>query len=41
MQSLSSNKDLIDLYTYLILIERHHRLDESISHEQMLKELGL
>lgn len=40
-KSLNSAEDMLDLKTYKLLSERHRQQDESISHAEMLKELGL
>ncbi|WP_208560626.1 type II toxin-antitoxin system RelB family antitoxin [Marinilactibacillus kalidii] len=39
-QALNAAEDRIDYNTYHKLMEEHNKKDESISHEQMLKELG-
>ncbi|MHC5268439.1 type II toxin-antitoxin system RelB family antitoxin [Enterococcus sp. LJL98] len=38
---LASLEDQIDLDIYKKAMEAHHTLDESISHEEMKRELGL
>lgn len=40
-ESLNSAEDLIDFNTYKVLHDQHSQKDESISHDEMLKELGL
>ena len=40
-ESLSAAEDLIDFNTYQVLKEKHTEKDKSISHEDMLKDLGL
>ncbi|WP_313510961.1 type II toxin-antitoxin system RelB family antitoxin [Enterococcus sp.] len=40
-QAIKAAEDLVDYQTYLTLIEEHEKEDKSISHEQMVKELGL
>lgn len=40
-ESLGSAEDLIDFNTYKVLFNQHNQKDESISHEAMLKDLGL
>ncbi len=39
-ESLSAAENLIDCHTYQGLKEKHTEKDESISHEDMLKDLG-
>ncbi|EPH92649.1 putative toxin-antitoxin system, antitoxin component, ribbon-helix-helix domain protein [Enterococcus faecalis 06-MB-DW-09] len=40
-QAIKAAEDLVDYQTYRELMEEHKKKDESISHEQMMKELGL
>ncbi|MFP8915282.1 type II toxin-antitoxin system RelB family antitoxin [Enterococcus innesii] len=40
-QAIKAAEDLVDYQTYQKLMEEHKKKDESISHEQMMKELGL
>ena len=40
-QAIKAAEDLVDYQTYRGLMEEHKKKDESISHEQMIKDLGL
>lgn len=40
-ESLHAAENLIDFQTYQKLMAQHKEKDESISHDEMLKELGL
>lgn len=40
-ESLRSAEGMIDFNTYKVLKSKHAEKDESISHDEMLKELGL
>lgn len=40
-QAIKAAEDLVDYQTYQQLMEDHKKKDESISHEEMMKELGL
>ncbi|NTJ98428.1 DUF1778 domain-containing protein [Enterococcus faecium] len=39
--SLQSAESLVDFEIYKKLMKKHEKNDQSISHEEMLKELGL
>ncbi len=39
-KALESAEDQIDFNTYKTLIKKHNKKDESISHSDMMKELG-
>lgn len=39
--SMRSSESLLDFETYKKLMKEHEKNDQSISHEDMLKELGL
>lgn len=40
-EALQSAETLIDFTTYQTLMTKHNEKDESISHDEMMKELGL
>lgn len=40
-QAIKAEEELVDNQTYQELMKEHYKKDESISHEQMIKELDL